>query len=442
MRRLARLLPFIATIALLAACSGDGGSTSPGSTEPTPAASPEATASPNNPDDFKDAIAEAIRGYHLILDKHVDKPSGPLLIRGGLEAAREVTAGKPALPSKAPESDEEIAAALAALIGAGGSPNSIIFEFLDGMADALVDRHTTYLEPEIWQDFSANKIAYTGYRSISTPRGSLVWIVDAGSPAATAGLKPGDTILTVNGVSLSEGSTGRTPPQIIGRAVTLTVSRPNSADFSMKLTPQPQVSAIQARMLEGGIAYVRITGFVPPGSSQDFIDTLDREMSQLEGRNPIGWVIDLRSNGGGLVRLAAQTAARFGFSGVFGEAITREGKAEMIRSGEATKREPIVVLINRRTGSSAEMLTTTLKDAGLAEVVGETSAGSVRLANYFEVSGGALQITTADVKTGPSRRALEGSGVTPNVAVELDAFELAAGVDAQLERAVVLLAGE
>jgi len=416
----------------------------PGGSQPA-ASSPSTTATAvqrNNPDDFKDAIAEAVRGYHLILDNHVDKPAGALLVRGGLEAASAVTAGRPAVDARLPETDTEIAAALASLIGAGGSPNQIIFEFLDGMADALDDRHTTFLEPDFWQDFSANKIAYTGYRGISSPRGSLVWIVDPGSPADVAGLRPGDTILSVNGISLAQGSTGRTPPQVIGRTLTLAVSRPGADNLTVKLTPQVQQSAVQARMIDGGIAYVRITGFVPPGSSQQFIETLDREMGALAAAGPIGWVLDLRGNGGGLVRLASQTASRFGYSGVFGEATTRDGKPETFRAGEGTRRQPIVVLINSRTGSSAEMLTTALVDAGLAIAVGETSAGSVRLANYFEVSGGALQITTADVRTGPSRRTLEGTGVTPDFTVNVLATELAAGIDAQLERAVAILAGE
>jgi carboxyl-terminal processing protease len=311
------------------------------------------------------------------------------------------------------------------------------------MADALNDRHTTFLVPDVWHDFSANKVAYAGYKSVTSARGSLIWIVDAGSPAALAGLRPGDTILSVNGASLAEGTTDRAPAQVIGRAVTLVVSRQGEPRQTIKLTPQSQPSAIQTRMIEGGIAYVRITGFVPPGSSQAFLDSLDREMSALDEAHPIGWVLDLRSNGGGLVRLAAQTAARFGFSGTFAEATTRGGKPEAFRSPEATKRSrPIIVLINHRTGSSAEMLTITLRDAGLVRVVGETSAGSVRLANYFEVAGGAMQITTADVRTGPNGRTLEGIGVTPDETVRLDATELAAGIDAQLLRAVSLLAGE
>jgi carboxyl-terminal processing protease len=103
---------------------------------------------------------------------------------------------------------------------------------------------------------------------------------------------------------------------------------------------------------------------------------------------------------------------------------------------------PLVVLINGRTGSAAELLATVLGDAGLARIVGERSAGAVRLSNYFEVAGGALQITVADVRGGPARRYLEGTGVMPDTVVSLDAKELSQGRDAQLERAILLLAGD
>jgi carboxyl-terminal processing protease len=101
-----------------------------------------------------------------------------------------------------------------------------------------------------------------------------------------------------------------------------------------------------------------------------------------------------------------------------------------------------VLLINGRSGSAAELLAVVLRDAGLARIVGERSAGAVRLSNYFEVSGGALQITVADVRGGPAKRYLEGTGLMPDEVVSLDAQDLSRGKDAQLERAISLLAGD
>ena len=103
---------------------------------------------------------------------------------------------------------------------------------------------------------------------------------------------------------------------------------------------------------------------------------------------------------------------------------------------------PLVVLINRRSASSSEILAEALKDAGLARLVGETSAGSVRLAQYHEVAGGALQIAFANVGVGPDRVNLDKKGVTPDYPVELNPADLANGIDAQLNRALSLIAGE
>jgi carboxyl-terminal processing protease len=398
---------------------------------------------------FQDAVAEAVRGMHLLQDTHIDFPITNTLIRGGLErataAARSVTREAPEVAASG-GTDAEVAAALNALIDAAGAPagNDVIYAFLSGMARSLRDNHTTFLTPDTWRDHAANQVAYTGFGATPTTGGSLIWRVDPGSPADVAGLRPGDTVLSVNGISLTGGSGERPPPAVIGSAASLKVRRAEGGEHTVELTPAALTSAVQSALLPGGIAYLRILGFVPPETRESYLDDLDTHMQTLSARLPIAWIIDLRSNGGGVVQLAASTAARLGYSGRFAEGTMRDGKPINFNAPARELRRvgPLVVLINSRTGSAAELLAAVLRDAGLARIVGERSAGAVRLSNYFEVAGGAFQITVADVRGGPTRRYLEGSGVSPDVAVSLDVRELSRGRDAQLERAIALVAGD
>ena len=398
---------------------------------------------------FQDAIAEAVRGMHLLIDHHVDFPIANTLIRGGLDAATAVVRkSRPEAPTVAApgSTDAEVSVALSSLIDAAGANagNEVLYAFLSGMARALRDNHTTFLTPETWRDHTANHVPYTGYAATPTPAGSLVWRVDAGSPAEAAGLRPGDTVLAVNDVNLEAGSGQRPPPPVIGSVATLRIRRGAEGERTVQLTPAALTSAVQSAMLPGRIAYLRLLGFVPPDTREAYINDLDAQMEALASRSPIGWVVDLRSNGGGIVQLAASAAARLGYSGRFAEGTMRDGKPINFNAParELRRAGPIVVLVNGRSGSAAELLAVVLRDAGLARIVGEKSAGAVRLSNYFEVAGGALQITVADVRGGPQRRYLEGTGVVPDEAIALDAQELGRGKDAQLERAIALLAGD
>ncbi|MGE3985848.1 MAG: S41 family peptidase, partial [Dehalococcoidia bacterium] len=315
-----------------------------------------------------------------------------------------------------------------------------------GMTSILQERHTIYLRPESWVDLKDNQRPFLGYSATNIDAGRLVWLVDAGSPAATAGLKPGDVITAVNGSSLAAGSTDAPQPAVIGRTDTLSVRSIDGRTRTTRITPTRVVSPIESRVLTGGIAYLRIASFVPPGESEAFMRQLDTAMQSLAASKPIGWVVDLRSNGGGVVNLANYTAGWLGYDGVFADVDVRPD-ARRIRPYLTEDRfslggRPLVILVNGRSASSSEMLAETLHDAGIARIVGEPTAGSVRLAQYHEVGGGALQIAFADVDVGPDRTRLDRNSIIPDEIVSLNATDLANGIDAQLNRAIALIAGE
>ena len=251
------------------------------------------------------AIAEALRGYELLRDLQVDAPAPEVLMAGGLEGVLTLVRGEATPPpALLPSMEGALEAALARLLGENPNvdPNEFTFAFIEGMVDALNERHTTFLRPESWNDLKDNHRPYLGYSATTVPEGRLVWQVDADSPADAAGLRPGDVIIAINEQSLASRGIGA----VIGRTDFLTVRSADGRERVTSLTPAQVTAPIEGRLLTGGIAYLRIASFVPPGSSEVFREQLDAAMQNLTAASPIGWIIDLRSNGGGVVNLDLQ----------------------------------------------------------------------------------------------------------------------------------------
>jgi carboxyl-terminal processing protease len=393
-------------------------------------------------------LDEAIKGYKLLLDLEIDQPASDALVAGGLRGARTYAAGGSVLaPEFLPDTEDALRDALRRVIldNPRVDQQQLLFAFIEGMTAALNERHTVFLRPDTWNDLKDNQRPNTGYSATNTDAGRLVWLVEPNSPAADAGLKPGDTITAVNDVSLGKGSSGNIAA-VIGRTDVLSVRGPDGRARTVRLTPARVSTAIDSRLLIGGIAYLRIASFIPPGENEVFISQLDAAMQALSDEKPIGWIVDLRGNGGGIVSLANYTAGWLGYNGIVADVSVRPD-AHRVRPFTAEGKlvlngRPLVVLLNRRSASSSEILAEALREAGLARIVGEPSAGSVRLAQYHEVANGALQIAFADVNIGPERVNLDKKGIQPDVAVDLDAADLANGIDAQLDRAIALIAGQ
>lgn len=431
---------FLVTFAALVVLDGPSGKRSTPVTGQEPPPAPVATVAPDPA-----AVAGALDAYRLLLSLQVDRPTPEVLISGGLAGALSFVRGhaSPA-PSPLPTTEVALEAAFSRLLSENPrvQPAELTFAFIEGMVDALQERHTAFLRPDSWANLKDNQRPYLGYSSTTVADGRLVWQVDAGSPAAAAGLRPGDTILSVNGKQLANSNIAA----VIGRTDTLLVRGVDGRQRTTTLTPGYVVSPIESRVLTGGIAYLRITSFVPPGSNDNFIAQLDTAMRELIDARPSGWILDLRSNGGGVVTLANYTAGWLGYSGTFAEVSGRDD-ARRVRPYVAERKAslgsvPLVILVNRRSASSSEMLAETLRAAGIARIVGEPTAGSVRLAQYHEVAGGALQIAFADVSVGPNLTRLDKVGITPDETIYLSPGELARGFDAQLDRAISLIAGE
>ena len=316
-----------------------------------------------------------------------------------------------------------------------------------GMMDALGDKQTYYMEPQLYKDqidALQGNTQYDGIGAYVDTRGDYLTIISPiqGMPADKVGLRPGDKIIKVNG----EDMTGIDPNEVLqkvlgpkGSNVTLTVMRDNeTAPLEFTITRETIViQSATGKMLNNGIGYVDINTFGEQ-TTQQLRDTLDTLMQQ----HPKGIVIDLRNNGGGYLTTAVEVASEFIDKGVivyekYGDG--RQEKLDALGNGRATN-IPLVVLINEGSASASEILAGALQDYGRAKLVGVKSygKGSAQIWQPLSNDQGAARVTIAKWLT-PKERTIDHIGLTPDVNVEMTEQDYQAGHDPQLDAAIETL---
>jgi len=247
-----------------------------------------------------------------------------------------------------------------------------------------------------------------------------------GTPASRSGIKPGDVITNIDGVSVNGASLIEIVDRIRGlpgTIVTLNVARHEISDtFQVKIMREKvKVESIESRM-EGNIGYIRISTFNE--STGESLREALRELAVGQVEELDGLVIDLRNNPGGLLQQALRVS---NFFLVSGEIVSTAGRRdEQIRKFQADKEDismglPLAVLINNATASASEIVSGALKDRGRALIFGRRSFGKGSVQSIIPLSGlrGALRLTTARYYL-PSGRSIQAHGVEPHVVEEAE----------------------
>ena len=315
------------------------------------------------------------------------------------------------------------------------------------MAESLGDCHTSYSDPQQLQEQLKRlegSVQYGGVgirikRQENAP--VVVWELLAGGSARKAGIKPGDAIVRVDGkdvraLTLDQLASAIRGPE--GSQVRLTVERGDShktRDFTLKRVALAD-PAFESTTLNGNIAYLRLYSF-----SEEGRDDLLRAIGEAEAKQPRGWILDLRTNGGGDVAIVTSLLSKFLKDGPFGYQVDRRGQTSALGpDGTLLPRQhPMVVLVSDSTASGAEVFAAALQHYHAATVVGTRTAGCVGIATRLRLDDDSGLSLSVSKLLGPDGRELNHVGLTPDEVVEVSRADLAAGRDPQVQRAQQLL---
>ncbi|MDP6427815.1 MAG: S41 family peptidase [Rhodospirillales bacterium] len=247
-----------------------------------------------------------------------------------------------------------------------------------------------------------------------------------GSPAARAGLSPGDVITGVDGNRFSNPTLGQALEKLqgpVGSEVRLLVTRPGAAPFEARMLRAIAPGRTVRARLDGRVAVIRIASF-SANTTRDLRRALKklRAAANAKAARLDGVVLDLRNNSGGLLNAAINVADTFLDSGEIVSTRARagpEGNSRQrrfnARLGDAVRGKPVAVVVNAGSASAAEIVAGALQDLGRGVIIGTRSFGKGSVQTIMRIRGhGSLRLTTSHYYT-PSGRSLDEAPIEPDV---------------------------
>ncbi len=302
----------------------------------------------------------------------------------------------------------------------------LLEDAIGGMLAGL-DPHSTYLDPEGYKDVRIGTEGQFGGLGIEvTMENGFVKVISPieDTPAARAGLQPGDLIVrlddqAVKGMSLSDAvKLMRGKP---GSDITLTVVR-EGENKPLKITVTRaviKIRSVKSRLLEPGYGYIRITQF--QANTTKNMKTALSKLEKENGGKLKGVVLDLRNNPGGVLNAAVSVSDAFLKKGIIvytegrvaDSKLTFEAQPDQVLEGA-----PLVVLVNGGSASASEIVAGALQDNGRAVIMGTKTFGKGSVQTIMPMSNGAaLKLTTARYFT-PSGRSIQATGIEPDIVTE------------------------
>src|SRR5436309_2277279 len=289
-----------------------------------------------------------------------------------------------------------------------------------------LDPHSNYLNSKNFNDMKVQTRGEFGGLGIEVSmENGLVKVVSPidDTPAAHAGLKPGDLIThldgnAVQGLTLPEAVEKMRGP--INSDINLTIRREGREPFDVKLTrANIKIQSVRSHLEGNNIGYIRITSF---NEQTDVgLNNAMKNLKQQANNKLLGVVLDLRNNPGGLLDQAVAVSDAFLEKG---EIVSTRGRRSddaqryNARAGDIAAGLPMAILINSGSASASEIVAGALQDHHRAILLGTRTFGKGSVQTIIPLAGhGAMRLTTARHYT-PSGRSIQAKGIDPDILVE------------------------
>jgi len=325
--------------------------------------------------------------------------------------------------------------------------SELIDNAINGALQSL-DPYSAYMTPELFDSMQTDTKGEFGGLGIEVGMEAGVVKVIApidDTPAAKAGIKAGDYIvkiddIQVQGKSLMEAVKLMRGP--VGSTIELTIRRKGKRKAINKTIKREiiEIKSVESKVLKEKVGYLRLKAFNDNSSKQ-----LIERIKKIENKErPLGYILDLRNNPGGLLTQAIRVTDFFLDEG---EIVSTRGRKAIenrrffAKKGDRVKGKPLIVLINNGSASASEIVAGALKDHKRAIILGSNTYGKGSVQSIIPLNnGGGMRITISKYYL-PSGQSISGVGVSPDIFVddEDDNFQINTETDSQLNYALKLL---
>ena len=317
---------------------------------------------------------------------------------------------------------------------------------IEGLAASYKDPYTVFMRPEdakLFKEDIAGNFSGVGMEVGLNKEGALTVIAPLkGTPAAKAGILPGDIIVAIDGTS-TEGYTTEQAVKVIrgekGTTVTFRMVRAGETIEIPVVRDTIQIPIIESEYdATSGVYTISFYSF-SANSNALFSSALAKFRESGASR----LLIDMRGNPGGYLESAVAIASRFLPEGAVVVTEDYAGNRENVihrsrGTGGVPESTRIAVLIDMGSASASEILAGALQDSKRATVIGTRSYGKGSVQELVSVGGGSLKVTIAKWMT-PAGISISEGGLTPDIVVERTAEDIKAEKDPQKERAIQFL---
>ena len=313
---------------------------------------------------------------------------------------------------------------------------------MDAMLNYLGDNYTTYLTKEQRKELEERLAGEYEGLGIKISGREIVEITE-NSPASEAGLMVGDLFVSVEGTDVTNATSSIISTLIKDdskKEVNIVIDRSgNQMPFKITKSLIP-TSSISYELKENNIGYLKIDIFSRPLTSE-----IEKALVDMESKGMQKLIIDVRDNTGGYLDSAEKTASLFLEKGKLIYSLQDKNGKEDYKDTTETKRDyPIVVLTNRNSASSSEILAAALKDSYNAILVGETSYGKGKVQQTYDIENGGMAKYTSAKWLRPNGSCIDGVGLKPDYEVNIiydynENGEIVGYTDTQLNKAIEVI---